>query len=189
MWIYSVQVLTVVPWNGFSSLTCRWRERVPQPDAWGGDGWAGFWWERGRKRGAWGLMSVWETCNVLGESTKASNVRCNAAILTQPPCFSNSHLLTVRACAVASVSSINLHKTELWQLLWAHPQPGCAPLPAASPLFVMARTPGGRITQSIRPGKRDYIRNHTAADEPRVQQAVSEKHLFSVAGCSSCSSA
>lgn len=38
MWIYSVQALTVVPWNGFSSLTCRWRERVPQPDARGGDG-------------------------------------------------------------------------------------------------------------------------------------------------------
>lgn len=118
-----------------------------------------------------------------GESTRASNVRCDAKILTQPPCFGDFHA--------------SLHKELVRLPLWAAltyirqnydsscgltpdcvPQPGCAPLPAESRLFVVARTPGGRITRSIRLGKRDYIRNHTAADEPRVQQAVSEKHLF-----------
>ena len=71
---------------------------------------------------------------------RALNVRCDAKILTRPPCFFRlSRLLAQRAWAAASVSSINLHNTELWQLLWAQPQPGCAPLPAESCLFVAAR--------------------------------------------------
>lgn len=169
MWILT---LTIVTWNWFSSLTCRWRERVSQTDAWGGDRRASFWWEKWEK-----VMDedsyLW--CSFTQSTNKSGSVverkvwhnlvsGFSAFYANVQPSWSKE--CVVVAC-IASDSSFNLHDAELWQLLWALLYTPCAPH-AAEASVRAAGPPGAWLTQSIQLCKRDYIRSLTAADQPDI---------------------